>query len=231
MRGQNSQNQVNNNATRGERHDDRWERSFKLEIPEFRWERNFKLEIPNGFHMIDVFRLSPFNFEIEQQHGGLKTKTHEVEVRDTKLQLVASFVGGLRQHIQHTLNLFRPLTISEAHQQALTVEAQSKIPFGNWNSTRSGRVNFSPHTAGANETSVKQDTTVAPLDAIYDDGDDGEVIEELSPDSGPLLMLRRFCLAPKIEEKIHREIICFVLDAPLTARYALLSSILEVARM
>lgn len=36
------------------------------------------------------------------------------------------FVGGLRQQIQFMLNIFCPQSILEAHQQALTVEAQSR---------------------------------------------------------------------------------------------------------
>lgn len=39
-------------------------------------------------------------------------------------QLVPRFVGGLRQKSQFMLNLFRLQTISEAHQQAMTLEAQ-----------------------------------------------------------------------------------------------------------
>lgn len=49
-----------------------------------------------------------------------------IDIRDSEQQLVARFVGGLRQQIQHTLNLFRPLSVSEAHQQALTIEAQTR---------------------------------------------------------------------------------------------------------
>lgn len=41
----------------------------------------------------------------------------------------ARFVGGLRQQIQHTLNFFNPITIVEAHQQALIVESQTKVNF------------------------------------------------------------------------------------------------------
>lgn len=48
---------------------------------------------------------------------------NHVEIRDTENQLVMRFVEGLRQQIQTTLNLFRPHALSEAHQQALTVEA------------------------------------------------------------------------------------------------------------
>ena len=54
---------------------------------------------------------------------------NRVELRDSESQLVMRFIGGLRQQIQYTLNLFRPQTISEAHQQALTVEAQTRTGF------------------------------------------------------------------------------------------------------
>lgn len=52
---------------------------------------------------------------------------------------MARFVGGMRQKSQHTLNLFRPLSVSEAHQQALTIEAQLKSNYPVWNSSRQAR--------------------------------------------------------------------------------------------
>lgn len=50
--------------------------------------------------------------------------------------MVARFVGGLRQNIQHTLNLFNPLSVAEAHQQALTVETQTRVNYSSWSSAR-----------------------------------------------------------------------------------------------
>ncbi|GER43961.1 gag-pol polyprotein [Striga asiatica] len=47
-----------------------------------------------------------------------------VELRETKNQLVSCYVGGLRQGIRDTLNLFRPEMILDAHQRALLVEYQ-----------------------------------------------------------------------------------------------------------
>ena len=38
-----------------------------------------------------------------------------IDLHDSDRQLVARFVGGVQQQIQHTLNLFNPLTLSEAH--------------------------------------------------------------------------------------------------------------------
>lgn len=49
---------------------------------------------------------------------------------------MARFLGGLRQQIQHTFSLFNPLTMAEAHQQALIVEAQTKANFSSWSSDR-----------------------------------------------------------------------------------------------
>lgn len=43
---------------------------------------------------------------------------NRIDLHDSVSQLVARFVGGLGQQIQHTLNLFNPLTLYEAHQQA-----------------------------------------------------------------------------------------------------------------
>lgn len=59
-----------------------------------------------------------------------------IDIRDSEQQLVARFVGGLRQKIQHTLNLFHTLSVSEAHQQALTIEAQTKGNYAAWSSPR-----------------------------------------------------------------------------------------------
>lgn len=54
---------------------------------------------------------------------------NRIDLHDSDSQLVAHFVGGLGQQIQHTLNLFNPLTLYEAHQQAWTIEAQKQIWF------------------------------------------------------------------------------------------------------
>lgn len=50
-----------------------------------------------------------------------------VDLQDSGQQMAARFVGGLRQKkIKDTLNLFNPLTLAEAHQKALIMEAQTK---------------------------------------------------------------------------------------------------------
>ncbi|CAL9232329.1 unnamed protein product, partial [Arabidopsis halleri] len=75
-------------------------------------------------------------------------------------------IGGLHLQIQHTLNLFRPLTISEAHQQALTVEAQTKGNFSSWSASRPSRpASLQSLPAPAVESQVtKQDSAIVPFD-------------------------------------------------------------------
>lgn len=90
---------------------------------------------------------------------------NRIKLHDSDRQLVARFIGGLRQQVQHTLNLFNPLTLSEAHQQALTVEAQNKTS-STWNSTRQRSLPISATTppSPTPQTSSPADTTIVPVD-------------------------------------------------------------------
>jgi hypothetical protein len=45
-----------------------------------------------------------------------------VELTETDDQLVSRYIGGLRQNIQDSLNLFDPVNVSAAHQRALLLE-------------------------------------------------------------------------------------------------------------
>ncbi|XP_026456193.1 uncharacterized protein LOC113357124 [Papaver somniferum] len=166
---------------------------------------------------------------------------NRVDIQDSERQLVAWFTAGLRQQIQHTINLFHPLTMSEAHQKALTIEAQTKSSFSSWYTVRSSRPNHTP-TATDDAVSVKADTPIVPaldnrqtrpnslrcfscgdighrqsncptrnrrcllldtagndVEVIYDEeaAEPQDEVEVLTDDSGPALMLRRVCLAPR----------------------------------
>ncbi|XP_026420700.1 uncharacterized protein LOC113316766 [Papaver somniferum] len=166
---------------------------------------------------------------------------NRVDIQDSERQLVARFTAGLRQQIQHTINLFHPSTLSEAHQQALTIEAQTKLSFSSWSTVRSSRPNQTP-TATDDAISVKADTPIVPaldtrqtqpnsircfscgdlghrqsscptrnrrgllldtagndVEVIYDEEttEPQDEVEVLKADSGPALMLRRVCLAPR----------------------------------
>lgn len=90
---------------------------------------------------------------------------NRVEVRDTEQQLVTRFIGGLRQQIQFTLNLFQPQSISEAHQQALTFEAQTRNGSQPWGSNRHTRANTSASTSTTSDsTAVKTETAIVTTD-------------------------------------------------------------------
>lgn len=75
---------------------------------------------------------------------------------------MARFVGGLRQHIQHTLNLFNPLTVSEAHQQALTVEIQNRSNSSPWSTSRQRQSNTT--TPSPANTTPTADTAIIPAE-------------------------------------------------------------------
>nr|VDD29652.1 unnamed protein product [Brassica oleracea] len=75
---------------------------------------------------------------------------------------------SLRHQIQFTLNLFRPKTISEAHQQALTVEAQTRTGFSAWSSglqTRSPSTTPASSSTPSDATTPKTETAIVPVDA------------------------------------------------------------------
>lgn len=85
---------------------------------------------------------------------------NRLEVRDTEEQLTMRFVGGLCQQIQHTLNLFRPQSISETHQQALTIEAQNRTGSQSWNTSRQNRLPTSTTPAPGSDTTTENKETV-----------------------------------------------------------------------
>lgn len=90
---------------------------------------------------------------------------NRVDIQDSERQFVARFTAGLRQQIQHTVNLFHPLTLSEAHEQALTIEAQTKSSsFSSWTAVRSSRPTQLPSTQVVTEDAVqtKPNTSIIP---------------------------------------------------------------------
>jgi len=87
-----------------------------------------------------------------------------VDIQDTKRQLVARFTAGLRQQIQHTITLFNPLTLSEAHQQALTIESQTKGNFSWYASPSTRPSQQQPSSSTTNDAPPLQtNTAVVPF--------------------------------------------------------------------
>ncbi|KAL9684326.1 hypothetical protein QQ045_021762 [Rhodiola kirilowii] len=80
----------------------------------------------------------PYNFERElyQWFQNLRQGVRSVDeyttdfyqllartnVHESPLQLVSRYIGGLKLQLQDVLNMFDPVTVSEAHQRALQVE-------------------------------------------------------------------------------------------------------------
>lgn len=83
-----------------------------------------------------------------------------VDIQDSERQLVARFTAGLRQQIQHTITLFNPLTLSEAHQQALTLESQTRSNFS-WTASRSTRPAQQQQSSSNPDEALPQQTDTA----------------------------------------------------------------------
>lgn len=91
---------------------------------------------------------------------------NRIDLHDSDKQLVACFIGGLRQQIQFTLNMFSPLTLSEAHQQALTIEGQNMTTASPWYSTRQQRVPpaSSASTSNTSPSTTNTETALVPVE-------------------------------------------------------------------
>ncbi|KAI3760252.1 hypothetical protein L1987_50645 [Smallanthus sonchifolius] len=84
------------------------------------------------------------------------------DIQETDEQLVARYIGGLRVQIMDSVNLFDPLTVTEAYQRALAFEKQNRrvggsyppAPAGGNSGSGSGgpRVVSSQQRSGANNT-------------------------------------------------------------------------------
>lgn len=67
------------------------------------------------------------------------------DIQETEEQLVARYIGGLRVQIMDSVNMFDPVSISEAHQRALAFEKQSRRVGG---SSSTANIGGSPGTGG-----------------------------------------------------------------------------------
>ncbi|KAF8051045.1 hypothetical protein N665_1812s0002 [Sinapis alba] len=87
-----------------------------------------------------------------------------VDIQDSERQLVAHFSAGLCQQIQHTINLFNPLSLSKAHQQALTIESQTKSTFS-WTTSRQTRPVSQQHSSTTTDDTPPQqpDSPIVPF--------------------------------------------------------------------
>lgn len=93
------------------------------------------------------------------------------KIRDTEQQLIMCFIWGLRQQIQYTLNLFQTQSISEAHQQAITIETQIRGGFSAWGSNRQLRAKTNTTSSSITNDSTVTKTEMALLQSAEELGD------------------------------------------------------------
>lgn len=111
-------------------------KASRIRLGESKIESSYKLKkhikktfLPYNYNQLMFQRLQNLcqgSRTVEEYATEFFLLLNRIDLRDSDTQLVVRFTGGLRQQIQHTINLFNPLTLSEAHQQALTVAAQNK---------------------------------------------------------------------------------------------------------
>ncbi|KAG7537773.1 hypothetical protein ISN44_As13g016240 [Arabidopsis suecica] len=65
-------------------------------------------------------------YSVEEYYTEFFSLSTRADMHESDQQTVARFVGGLREGLQHHLKFLNPLTLAEAHQQALIVEAKKK---------------------------------------------------------------------------------------------------------
>ncbi|GJU98204.1 hypothetical protein Tco_1327475 [Tanacetum coccineum] len=140
------------------------------------------------------------------------------DIQETDDQLVSHYIGGLRVQIMDSVNMFDPVTLSDAYQRALAFEKQNRrvrsssspaITGGSSgsgnvtsrfvpNQTKVGGGNIGPVSKGVGsseweDNGVADDDYKEPL--VFDDDQYEEEI--MSGDVGVNLMVRRSCLTPK----------------------------------
>ncbi|KAG5230103.1 hypothetical protein IMY05_015G0066000 [Salix suchowensis] len=133
--------------------------------------------------------------DFRRWESGMRTEVPEFQSQD---QLVSRYCGGLRTQILDMVNLFDPVTVTEAHQRALQLEKTLARKSGNGplSGFGSGLNNRNRTTVGSkfNEEDAEiVDETLSGGEEATEDFVDG--------DTGTMLMVRRTCLAPRTEEK------------------------------
>nr|GEW90283.1 RNA-directed DNA polymerase, eukaryota [Tanacetum cinerariifolium] len=117
------------------------------ERPANRWEQSFKVEIPTFYGSLKPEEFIDWLYQVDEildfkrvpdDRRNLRQGTRSVDdystdfyaflaridLNESTTQLVSRYIGGLRLQLQNVLNMFDPLTVAEAHQCALQAEKQ-----------------------------------------------------------------------------------------------------------
>ncbi|GJS79658.1 putative reverse transcriptase domain-containing protein [Tanacetum coccineum] len=140
------------------------------------------------------------------------------DIQETEDQLVSLYIGGLRVQIMDSVNMFDPMTLSDAYQLALAFEKQNRRVGSSsspsiTSASGSGNVasRFAPSQAKSKcKKAGKRHLFADPEgddDAAYKEYEEASVYDEepeceeeyVSGDVGVNLVVRRSCLTPKAD--------------------------------
>jgi hypothetical protein len=91
-----------------------------------------------------------------------------VELAEMDNQLVSLYIGGLRQNIQNSLNLFDPINVFAAHQRALLLEKKGSQRIHRllwaWHRGQHDSLQLAVHTSNTTQSSIPNmaPTTTGP---------------------------------------------------------------------
>uniref|UniRef100_A0A0D3AM03 Retrotransposon gag domain-containing protein n=1 Tax=Brassica oleracea var. oleracea TaxID=109376 RepID=A0A0D3AM03_BRAOL len=175
--GRTNQNRNNNNDFDSDNDVDKksWKSSFKLEILEFKGSTIpeelldwfVTVEEILEFKEIPLDRCVPFiaiRFRDRAPAWWSQTKTTRTRLGKSKISTWAKLKKKMQK--KFTLQLRSTNSLSEAHQQAITVENQSRMGSQPWGSTRQSRTTTTPATVTTPEaTTNKSETAIVPANA------------------------------------------------------------------
>ncbi|GJY79709.1 putative nucleotidyltransferase, ribonuclease H [Tanacetum coccineum] len=136
------------------------------------------------------------------------------DIQETEDQLVSRYIGGLRVQIMDSVNIFDPMTLSDAYQRALAFEEQNRRVGSSSSPTITGasgsgnvtsRFALSQAKAGGGNTGPV--SRASDDDAAYEEYEEAPVYDEepeceeeyVSGDVGVNLVVRYSCLTPKAD--------------------------------
>ncbi|GKF28427.1 hypothetical protein Tco_0094769, partial [Tanacetum coccineum] len=115
---------------RNQREDNRhWESGMRVNIPEF----DGNTLNPEGF--IDWLVAVEEVFESQESPGTKSVEDYTTEsyqliarndIQETNIQLISRYIGGLRVQIMDSVNMFDPVTLSDAYQRTLAFKKQNR---------------------------------------------------------------------------------------------------------